>query len=210
MISLAAQLWPAEDRIVPVVVIDDVGHTSGLVDALQTGGIHCAEVTLRTPAAIAAISAAAQTAGFRIGAGTVLTVDDVDRVVDAGAQFIVSPGIDDDVLERCEHHKIMAIPGIATATEAQRALRLGLDRMKFFPAEASGGVKAIDQLAGPFPDARFMPSGGISRDDVVSYAQSTAVFAVSGSWMATRRMIAEADFASIARLSREAVELVDS
>jgi 2-dehydro-3-deoxyphosphogluconate aldolase/(4S)-4-hydroxy-2-oxoglutarate aldolase len=204
----SALLWPNSDRLVPVVVIDDAAHTVELISALLAGGIGCAEVTLRTPAAIAAIESAARVPGFRIGAGTVLTAEDVDRVVDAGAQFVVSPGLDDDVIARCLHHNIMVVPGVVTATEVQRALRYGLNHLKFFPAGTSGGVAAIDQLAGPFPGVRFLPSGGVTRDNLARYAGSDAVFAISGSWMASRPMIANADFDTIAHLSRDAVELV--
>lgn len=203
----SARRWPAADVVLPVLVVDDAARTAGLVAALLDGGIGCAEITLRTPAAVAAIERAARVPGFRVGAGTVLTAGDVDRVVDAGAQFVVSPGFDDDVVARCRHHDVMVVPGVATATEVQRALRSGLDHLKFFPAEASGGVAAIDQLAGPFPGARFVPSGGLSRANVARYAASDAVFAVSGSWMASRAMIAEADVGAIARLSRDAVAL---
>ncbi len=203
-----AQQWSDNDRLVPVVIIDDATRTAELVSALRAGGIECAEFALRTPAALAAIESAAQVQGFRPGAGTVLTADGVDRAVDAGAQFVVSPGLDHEVIARCEHHGVLAVPGVVTATEVQRALRCGLDRLKFFPAEVSGGVAAINQLAGPFPGVRFMPSGGVSPANVAQYLASDAVFAVSGSWMATRQMIAGADFDTIAQLSRIAVEMV--
>lgn len=203
-----ALVWPRADVVVPVLVVDDAARTAGLVAALLDGGIRCAEITLRTPAALAAIEAAARSPDLRVGAGTVLTAQDVDRVVDAGAQFVVSPGLDDDVVARCRHHDVTVVPGVATATEVQRALRSGLDHLKFFPAEACGGVAAITQLAGPFPGVRFLPSGGLSRENVARYAASDAVFAVSGSWMASRAMIADADLATIARLSRDAVDLV--
>ncbi|WP_253259231.1 bifunctional 4-hydroxy-2-oxoglutarate aldolase/2-dehydro-3-deoxy-phosphogluconate aldolase [Subtercola boreus] len=191
-----------------MVVIDNAARTAELVSALLAGGIGCAEIALRTPGALLAIESAARIPGFRIGAGTVLSAEDVDRAVDAGAQFVVSPGLDDEVIERCAHHGVPLVPGVATATEVQRALRSGLEYLKFFPAEASGGRAAIEQLAGPFPSVQFLPSGGVSRENVASYASSDAVFAVSGSWMASRRMIADGDFETIAELSREATKLV--
>jgi 2-dehydro-3-deoxyphosphogluconate aldolase/(4S)-4-hydroxy-2-oxoglutarate aldolase len=194
--------------IVPVVVVDDAAQVAGLVDALAAGGIRCAEITLRTPAAVAALRIAGAVGGFVAGAGTVLTADDVDRVVDAGARFVVSPGLDDDVVARCRRHGVDVVPGVATATEVQRALRLGLDRLKFFPAAQLGGLAAIEALSGPFPGVRFLPSGGVSPENAAVYAASPAVFAVSGSWMATRAMIRDGDFATIERLSREAIALV--
>ncbi|WP_061963144.1 bifunctional 4-hydroxy-2-oxoglutarate aldolase/2-dehydro-3-deoxy-phosphogluconate aldolase [Demequina aurantiaca] len=195
-------------KIVPVLVIDDATTARPLAQALAAGGIRCAEITLRTAAAIEAIELVADVPDFLIGAGTVLTADDVDRVVDAGARFVVSPGLDDEVVSRCRHHDVTVIPGVATATEVQRAVRLGLDVLKFFPAEVMGGITTIEQLAGPFPGVRFMPSGGVTPLNVARYAQSTSVFAVSGSWMATRRLVAGGEFSQIARLSREAFELV--
>ncbi len=194
--------------IVPVVVVDDAAQVAGLVDALAAGGIRCAEITLRTPAAVEALRIAGAVDGFVAGAGTVLTPDDVDRVVDAGARFVVSPGLDDDVVARCRHHGVDVVPGVATATEVQRALRLGLDRLKFFPAAQLGALAAIEALSGPFPGVRFLPSGGVSPENAAAYIASPSVFAVSGSWMATRAMIRDGDFATIERLSREAIALV--
>jgi 2-dehydro-3-deoxyphosphogluconate aldolase/(4S)-4-hydroxy-2-oxoglutarate aldolase len=196
------------NRIVPVVVIDDAGRAPELADALAAGGIRCAEITLRTPAAVEALRIAGAVDGFVAGAGTVLTPDDVDLVVDAGARFVVSPGLDDDVVARCRHHGVDVVPGVATATEVQRALRLGIDRLNFFPAAQLGGLAAIEALRGPFPGVRFLPSGGVSPENAAVYAASPAVFAVSGSWMATRAMIRDGDFATIERLSREAIALV--
>lgn len=192
-------------RIVPVVVLDDAGRAPDLAAALAAGGIGCAEITLRTPAGVAAIAAiAAAHPDFMVGAGTVLTVDEVDRVVDAGAAFVVSPGFDDAVVARAQQRGVLALPGVATATEVQRALAAGLDRLKFFPAEAMGGLATIAALAGPFPRVRFLPSGGVTLANSAAYLASPAVFAVSGSWMVPRGTIAAGDFAEIERLSAEA------
>jgi len=194
--------------IVPVVTIDDATRTQRLVEALIAGGIGCVEIALRTPDAMRAIAAASGVPDFVVGAGTVLTAEDVDRVVDAGATFVVSPGLDDEVVARCLDLGVQVIPGVATATEIQRALRWGLNHLKLFPASTVGGVAAIEQFAGPFPVVRFLPSGGVNASNASEYAESTSVFAVSGSWMATRAMIADSDFDEITRLSREAVDLV--
>ena len=196
-------------RIVPVIVIDDAGAAPDLAAALEAGGIGCAEITLRTTSGIAAIRAVATAhPGFTVGAGTVLTVDDVDRVAEAGARFVVSPGLDEVVVDHARERGLAALPGIATATELQRAVGAGLERVKFFPAGSLGGVDAIETLSGPFPGIRFLPSGGVSASNARAYLASPAVFAVSGSWMAPRDLIAAADWGEITRRSAAAVALL--
>ncbi|MEP6480834.1 MAG: bifunctional 4-hydroxy-2-oxoglutarate aldolase/2-dehydro-3-deoxy-phosphogluconate aldolase [Rhodoglobus sp.] len=195
-------------RIVPVVVIDDAAGAGDLAEALAAGGIRCAEITLRTQAGLAALEAAATVPDFTVGAGTVLTADQVDRCADAGAQFIVSPGFDEDVVNRARERGLVALPGIATATELQRALRAGLEAVKFFPADRLGGLPGIASLAAPFPTVRFMPSGGVSAANAAEYLAHPAVFAVGGSWMVPRAAVAAGDFAAIERLSAEAMALV--
>jgi 2-dehydro-3-deoxyphosphogluconate aldolase/(4S)-4-hydroxy-2-oxoglutarate aldolase len=195
-------------QLVPVVVIDDARQAVSLGRALAAGGIGCAEITLRTEAGLAAIEAIAGIPDFIVGAGTVTTADQVDRVADAGARFIVSPGIDEDVLERAAARGIAAIPGIATATEVQRAIRAGVDVVKLFPAGLLGGIDMISALAGPFPELRFLPSGGVGLGNAVEYLAHPAVLAVSGSWMVPRSLISAGDFAGIERLSAETTELV--
>lgn len=188
--------------VVPVITIDDASRAVDLASALAAGGIDCAEVTLRTPAGLAAIAAiAAALPTFTIGAGTVITPADVDRVTDAGAQFVVSPGFDEAVVDRARELGALPVPGVATATEVQRALRAGLDHLKLFPAAQLGGRAMVDALAAPFPSLRLLPSGGVTAENAADYAASPAVFAVSGSWMATRAMIAAADWPAITRLS---------
>ncbi|CAN5122536.1 bifunctional 4-hydroxy-2-oxoglutarate aldolase/2-dehydro-3-deoxy-phosphogluconate aldolase [soil metagenome] len=193
-------------RIVPVVVLDDAARAVDLARALSAGGIGTAEITLRTDAGLDAIAAiAADLPDFVIGAGTVLTIDDVDRVIDAGARFVVSPGFDDEVVARTLARGALPLPGVATATEVQRALAAGLGHMKFFPAAQLGGLPTISALAGPFPNARFLPSGGVSLANAGEYLASPSVFAVSGSWMVPRAAIASGDFEMVQRLSAEAV-----
>ena len=190
--------------IVPVITIDDAARAVDLASALAAGGIDCAEITLRTPAGLAAIAAIAEALpDFTVGAGTVLTADDVTRVTDAGARFVVSPGFDDEVVDHARELGVLPVPGVATATEVQRALRAGVDHVKLFPAGPLGGRTMIDALAAPFPQVRFLPSGGVTAADAAHYLESPAVFAISGSWMATRAMIAAGDWSTITRLSAE-------
>jgi 2-dehydro-3-deoxyphosphogluconate aldolase/(4S)-4-hydroxy-2-oxoglutarate aldolase len=191
--------------IMPVIVIDDASAAGDLADALAAGGVPCAEITLRTPAGLTALAAAASREGFLAGGGTVLTTDDVDRCADSGARFVVSPGLDEDVVERALQRGLVAIPGVATATEVQRAWKAGLDRVKFFPARNLGGVAAIEALAGPFADMRFMPSGGVGIDDVSDYSRSQSVFAVSGGWLAPRSAIRAHAWDEIARRAAASV-----
>ena len=199
----------ASIRIVPVVVIDDAARAPELVAALGAGGIGCAEITLRTDDGLAAIAAAASAAPeFLVGAGTVLTVEQVDRSVDAGARFIVSPGFDDEVVARAQERGVAVVPGVATGTEIIRARRAGLSQLKFFPAVPLGGVAAISALAGPFGDVRFLPSGGLTLQNAAEFLALESVFAVSGSWMASRAMIADGSFDEVERSSRATVELL--
>lgn len=196
--------------IVPVVVIDDPGRAPDLIAALVAGGIRCAEITLRTEAAIPAIRAAAEAAtdDFLVAAGTVLSRTDVEDAVHAGARLIVSPGLDDAVVARSAELGVASVPGVATATEVQRAFSVGLERLKFFPAAPMGGLAMMEALAAPFPGVRFMPSGGVDASNAAEYAASPAVFAVSGSWMAPRELIAAGDWLEITRRSREAMTAV--
>jgi 2-dehydro-3-deoxyphosphogluconate aldolase/(4S)-4-hydroxy-2-oxoglutarate aldolase len=197
-------------RIIPVVVIDDAGLAPELAAALAAGGIPCAEITLRTPAGLEAIGAISDVPAFLTGAGTVLSVEQVDRCVDAGAQFLVTPGFDDEVVARAQHHDVAILPGVATATEIQRARRAGIDVVKFFPADRLGGLDTISALAAPFLDVRFVPSGGVNVTNAADYLRHPAIFGISGSWIATRDAIAAKKFDAIEALSREAAALRES
>lgn len=198
----------AGHRIVPVIVIDDATQAADLARALSAGGIHCAEVTFRTPAAAAAIRAMAEVADFTVGAGTVVSPAQLAAAHDAGAQFIVSPGFDADLVAQTRERGIGVLPGTATATDVMAAVRAGLDTVKFFPADRLGGLPTIRALAAPFPGMGFVPSGGVTANDAATYLADAAVPAVSGSWMATRSMIAAGEFAEIERLSRESVQAI--
>lgn len=195
-------------RIVPVLVVDDPHRARDVAFALAAGGIRCAEVTLRTPAAQDAIAAIADVPGFVVGAGTVLTTDQLDAVTDAGARFVVSPGLDPALVDRARARGIGVLPGAATATEVQHAFRLGLEVVKFFPADRLGGLDTIRALAAPFPGMGFVPSGGVDAAAMPAYLAHPSVPAVSGSWMATRAMIAEGELAAIEQRSAEAVAAV--
>lgn len=197
-------------RIVPVVVLDDAAFAPDLADALAAGGIPCAEITLRTPAALDAIRAVAGRPGFAVGAGTVTTAAQVDAAVDAGATYLVSPGFDEAVAERAAHHGVPFIPGVATATEIQRAIAAGLDHLKVFPAAAVGGISALTAFAGPFPDVRFLPSGGVSAANAADYLALPSVFAVSGSWMVPAAALAARDADTVRALSAEAIEALSA
>lgn len=199
-----------EHRLVPVVVVDDAGTATGLAEALMAGGLPVAEVTFRTPAARDAIKAMAAHGGVLVGAGTVRTPAQVDQAVEAGAQYIVSPGLSVAVVRRCQELGVPVLPGAVTATEVQAASELGLDTVKFFPAETSGGVAAIKALAAPFGDVRFVPTGGVGPKNLADYLAVASVAAVGGSWMCPRDLLAAGDYAALEKLTREAVALVRS
>ena len=194
-------------RLVPVVVLDDAAHAAPLAQALVDGGLPVAEVTFRTAAAPDAIRAIADRGDVVVGAGTVLTADQVDTAVAAGATYVVSPGLSRAVVERCHEHHVLALPGAVTATEIQAALELGLDTVKFFPAGTSGGARAIAALAAPFTGVSFVPTGGISPANLHEYLELPSVAAVGGSWMVPRDRIAAGDFDTIRTLTRDAVGL---
>jgi 2-dehydro-3-deoxyphosphogluconate aldolase/(4S)-4-hydroxy-2-oxoglutarate aldolase len=200
----------ATARIVPVIVLEDAGMAQDVAAALAAGGIRAGEITLRTDAGLEAIRAIAGNPDFVVGAGTVLTPEDVDRCVDAGAEFIVSPGFDDDVVARAHERGVVALPGVATATEIQRAMRAGLQEMKFFPADKLGGLATIAALAGPFRHVRFLPSGGVNPTNAAEYLGHPSVFAIGGSWMVAADVLAARDFDRITRLSAEAVSLLSA
>jgi 2-dehydro-3-deoxyphosphogluconate aldolase/(4S)-4-hydroxy-2-oxoglutarate aldolase len=194
-------------RIVPVLVLAELAAALPLARALRDGGLPVAEVTFRTEAAPAALRALAAEGDILVGAGTVVRPDQVDVAVAAGARFIVTPGLSRGVVARCNELSVPVIPGVATATEVMAALDLGCELLKFFPAETSGGAAALRALGGPFPDVRFVPTGGITAANAADYLALGSVVAVGGSWMVAPSLIAAGDFAAIARLTAEAVRL---
>ncbi|MER6569048.1 bifunctional 4-hydroxy-2-oxoglutarate aldolase/2-dehydro-3-deoxy-phosphogluconate aldolase [Streptomyces sp. NPDC001093] len=196
----------AGTRILPVLTVPSAATAAPLADALAAGGARCAEVTFRTPDAEQVVKAMAAHGGLTVGAGTVLTPEQVERAVEAGARFVVSPGFDADVVARCRELAVPVVPGIATATELMRALRAGLDTVKLFPAEPLGGLGFLKALAAPFPQARFLPTGGIGPVHLPGYLSHSAVVTVGGSWMATAGHLERGDYDEVRRLTAEAVE----
>ncbi len=200
----------AANRLVPVVVLDDAKDADGLAGALVAGGLPVAEITFRTAAAEESIRVMAARGDVLVGAGTVLTVEQVDKAVAAGAHYIVSPGTNRAVVERAQEHGVLALPGAVTATEIQAALELGLTTVKFFPAGTSGGSKAISALAAPFGDVTFVPTGGVGVDNLHEYLSLKCIAAVGGSWMVPRNFVTAGDFDAVRVLVAQAVELATS
>ncbi|MBW7571431.1 bifunctional 4-hydroxy-2-oxoglutarate aldolase/2-dehydro-3-deoxy-phosphogluconate aldolase [Caproiciproducens faecalis] len=192
--------------LMPVVVIDDHTKSVELARALCAGGIPVAEITFRTDCARQAVQEIAEKVPeVTVGAGTVHTVDQARSAVDAGAKFIVTPGFVPDVVEWCLENDIPVIPGCSNATDIEAALRFGLDTVKFFPAEVSGGIKALKSFAGPYQGLRFIPTGGIDENNVEEYLSLSNVAACGGSWMVPKNLIEAGDFSRIVSLCREAV-----
>lgn len=169
--------------VIPVLVVEEAAHARGIAQALVAGGLTVLEVTLRTPAALDVIREMGKIDGALVGAGTVLNTRDLDGAVEAGAKFIVSPGLTAPLAEAARQASIPFLPGVANAGDIMRGLDLGLDRFKFFPAESSGGLKALKALAGPFGQIRFCPTGGITLASAPDWLAEPAVLCVGGSWI---------------------------
>lgn len=193
--------------IIPVLVVHDVAHARPLAQALVRGGLPLLEVTLRTPAALAVIAEMATVGGGHVGAGTLVTPDDVRAAKDAGASFGVSPGATDALLDAAEASELPMLPGAATASEAMRLLARGYDVLKFFPAEASGGVPALKGIGGPLPQISFCPTGGISLGNAQSYLSLANVICAGGSWVAPNDLVEAQKWDEIEALAREASQL---
>ena len=195
--------------IVPVVVLNKADDAEPLAQALVAGGLPCAEVTFRTDAAEESIKKIAkQFPQMFVGAGTVLSIEQVDRAIGAGAKFIVSPGLNPKVVEYCIKNNYPVCPGIMTPTELEVALGFGLDVVKFFPAENAGGLKMIKAMSAPYTMMKFMPTGGINATNVRDYLACDKILACGGSWMVKGDLVAAGDFAQIEKLTREASDIV--
>jgi 2-dehydro-3-deoxyphosphogluconate aldolase/(4S)-4-hydroxy-2-oxoglutarate aldolase len=192
-------------RVIPVVVIDDLAHAEPLADALIEGQLPLAEVTFRTAAAADVVRAMAGRPDLVVGAGSIRTADQVNLAFAAGARFIVSPGLSDSVVARCHALEVPVLPGVATPTEIMRALDLGVEVVKLFPAGLLGGPAAVRDLAAPFPGLRFVPTGGVGPGNLADYLSLRAVAAVGGSWMVARDLLHAGRFDEIGRLTAAAV-----
>ncbi len=198
-------------RIIPVIAIDNADDAEPLAAALIDGGIPCAEVTFRTAAAKEAMTRIAKKfPSMLMGAGTVLNIEQVKTAVGCGAKFIVSPGLNKSVVEYCQANNIPTTPGVVTPTEVGNAIELGVDVVKFFPAEASGGVEYLKALAAPFNQMKFIPTGGIGEANILSYLKLPYVIACGGSWMVKSDLINNKQFDEIRKLSLQAVQKIRS
>jgi len=197
--------------VVPVVKIEQAADGPKLAEALLKGDLACAEITFRTDAAEDAIRLISRShPELTLGAGTVLSLDQAHRAVGAGACFIVSPGFDPKIVDWCLQQGVSVIPGIATPTEALLGLDRGLSVLKFFPSESLGGLAMLEAISAALVGLKFIPTGGISASNMLSYLKSPVVHAVAGTWLATSKMISSGSFAEITRLACEAVAIVQS
>nr|WP_072536500.1 bifunctional 4-hydroxy-2-oxoglutarate aldolase/2-dehydro-3-deoxy-phosphogluconate aldolase [Anaerococcus mediterraneensis] len=197
--------------IIPVVVIDKVEDAYPLAKALYDGGIDVAEVTFRTDAAKDAIKEIAEKMPeVYVGAGTIINVDQADAAIEAGAKFIVSPGYDPEIVARCQEKDIPVFPGVVSPTEIMMAIKDGIKVVKFFPAGIFGGLKAIKSLAGPFPNIKFMPTGGVNIDNLKEFLSFEKIHAVGGSWICDQKLVQEGKWDEISTLCRQAREIYES
>lgn len=194
--------------LVPVATVHDAGLAAPVADALMSGGLPCVEFTFRTSAAAEAIRIVSGRNDMLVGAGTVLTTDQVEEAVDAGAGFIIAPGINPSVVKRCLEKGVLVIPGVATPTDIELAMSFGLNVLKFFPAAAMGGLAMLKALHGPYRSVRFIPTGGINASNLGEYLRHPGVAACAGSWVVKSDLVEGRQFDQIARLAREAVEVV--
>lgn len=205
---LSPQQVFAASPIVPVMVIKDVEDAIPLAKALSEGGINVFEVTLRTEAALDAIRAIADAMpGSMIGAGTVLTPEQYDAAVEAGAKFVISPGAPVELLKHAASKTAPLIPGVSTPTEIMDAMLLGYDHLKFFPAEANGGAKALKAISAPLPQASFCPTGGVNERNLAEYQALSCVKTVGGTWMIPADAISSKDWHRITALTKEAISV---
>lgn len=205
--SAKARQLCAVAPVIPVLVIESAAQAAQLASALVAGGLPVLEVTLRTPAALESIAAMRTVQGVIVGAGTVLTSQDAQAAREAGAQFAVSPGSTPRLLEACEALDLPLLPGAATATEAMLLLERGYDMLKFFPAEASGGVAALRAFAAPLPQLAFCPTGGVTPENAGAYLSLPNTLCVGGSWVAPTDAMRDGDWARITSLARAASQL---
>lgn len=198
----------AAHRVVPAVVIEDAKNAAALGRAMVAGGMPVVEVTLRTPEALKALQVLSGLPGMIAGAGTVTSLSQLNAALRAGARFIVTPGLEETVIRHCHRREIPIIPGAVTPTEILAARNLGVNLVKFFPAHAFGGLPTIDALSGPFPDMKFLPTGGITLENLQAFLKHPSVFACGGTWMARREWIAKGSWSEIEKACAKTVKLV--
>ena len=197
--------------VVPVVVLNRAEDAKPLAEALCNGGLKCAEVTFRTDAAEESIKIMSKEfPEMMVGAGTILTIDQVDRAVAAGARFIVSPGFDPEIVDYCLSKEIPVVPGCVTPSEVAQGVKRGLEVLKFFPAQQAGGVAMIKAMAAPYTGVKFMPTGGKKKKNLEEYLSFSKIVACGGSWMVKADLIDSGDFKKITELTAEAVKLVEN
>ena len=200
----------AELKVVPVVVLNDVKDAAPLAKALVEGGLPCAEVTFRTDAAAESIRIMREAyPDMLVGAGTVLTTEQVDRAVEAGAKFIVSPGFDPEIVDYCIGKNVPVFPGCISPSEVAQAVKRGLKIVKFFPAEQSGGLAMIKAMAAPYNMLKFMPTGGINTKNLKEYLACDKILCCGGSWMVKGDMVEAGEFDKIQKLTEEARALAE-
>lgn len=195
-------------RVVPAVVIDDVNAAVPMAEAMMRGGLPVVEVTLRTPYALEVIRMLSRVEGLLVGAGTVTSVPQLDQALSAGARFVVTPGLDAELVKVCQGRDMVIFPGAVTPTEIMQAMNQGLQAVKFFPSNVHGGLAAIEALSGPFPGMKFMPTGGVSLANLATFLQHPNVLACGGTWMVRREWIREGRFDLIEQACRETMQLV--
>lgn len=194
--------------VIPVLVIHNPDIAKPLAEALISGGLPVLEVTLRTESALDVISEMAKIPGGVVGAGTITKAKDVKDAINAGANFAVSPGSTDNILEACEQQNLPILPGAATSSEIMRLFDLGYSVQKFFPAEAIGGQSALKAIGGPLPNVKFCPTGGITIDNAKGYLELKNTLCVGGSWITPQRLIENKDWKSITALAKTASKIV--
>jgi 2-dehydro-3-deoxyphosphogluconate aldolase / (4S)-4-hydroxy-2-oxoglutarate aldolase len=195
--------------VIPVIHIDNVDRAVPVAGSLSAGGLPIIEVTLRTEAALDSIRyISRELPHILVGAGTVINREQAQAACEAGAQFLICPGVDEELITWAQQNHVSIVPGAVTPTEIMHAIRLGLTLLKFFPAKPMGGLETIRSISEPFPQVRFIPTGGIQLEDLPEYLSLNTIHAVGGSWMAKRQMIVDGQFNEITRLAREASNLV--
>lgn len=197
-------------QIVPVTTLHSPSEAAGVAEALVAAGLKVIEVTFRTDAALECLQAISGRSDLLVGAGTVLTAAQADAAIDAGARFIVSPGLSAAVVERCQQRGVAVTPGVATPSDLMAASELGLDVVKFFPAESMGGVRMLKALAAPFREMRFVPTGGVNAENLADYLAMPQVIACGGSWMVKPKLYEDGDYARVTAAAQDALAAAQS